>query len=423
MLALLAAALLAQPAVVGSSGVAVLGTDGGAATVLPLDAPRLYLDCLECDDVNYIRENVAFVVYVRDRADADVHVIVTWQLASNRGYEGTLRFLGLGRFAGMDDQLTVQVAADASPDDQRKELARALRVGLARYAARTRIGRELDVSWTPDAAPLPETDPWNRWVMSLAGRGSFTGESTYRSSLTNGSVTAARVTERWKIRAQTYVYFTETRFDLGDGVVVESFQRDSGASFFAGRGFGDHFAMGVRPSWSSSIYTNIRSQPAATGVVEWSVFPYSEATRRSVVFQAGPRVERPLYYEETIFEKEEETLFSESAQVTVDATQPWGSITGNLYAGHYFHDVSKAEYYATLSMSLRLVRGLSFSFSGSASLLRNQLYLPKAGATNEEILLRRQQLATQYTYSSSIGLTYTFGSIFTPVVNTRLAGY
>lgn len=420
-LALLAAVFLAQPAVVGSSGVAVLGSSG-VATVEPSDAPRLYLDCVDCD-TNYMRENIAFVVWVRDRADADVHAIVTLLPASDGGYGGTLRFLGLGRFAGMEDEITVHIGADASLDDLRTELARGLRVGLARYAARTHAGRSLDVAWMPSANPLaPEDDPWNRWVMTLAAAGSLSGESSYRDDSGNGSVAAARVTELWKIRAQTYVIFAESRFKLVDGV-HESFQRSSGASFLAGRGFGEYVTLGVRPTWSASTFSNIRSQPALTGFFEWSVFPYSEATRRSVVFQASPRVERPLYYEETIFEKHEETLFSESASVIVDVTQPWGSISGSVTGTHYFHDVSKAAGYASLNMSLRLVRGLSLTLSGSGSLIRDQLHLPKGGATDREILLRRQQLATQYTYSSSIGLTYTFGSIFTPVVNTRLAGY
>jgi len=430
ILALLATLLLAQaegevpePAVVGSSGAFATVGSNGTATVLPSDAPRLYLDCVECD-LNYIRENVGFVVYVRDRADADVHVIVTLQLASDGGYGGTLRFLGLGRFAGIEDEATVFIGADASLDDLRKELARGLRIGLARYAARTRVGRELDVAWTSAGAPpADENDPWNRWVMTLGANGSFTGESSYQENLGNGSATAARVTDLWKIQLQGYGNYSESRFDLGDGVVIESFERSSGGSFLAGRGFGDHVTLAVRPTWSTSTFSNTRSQPAATALFEWSVFPYSEATRRSLVFQVGPRVERRIYYEETIFEKRQETLFRESASIAVDTTQPWGSISGTLFGSHYFHDVSKASAYLTLQLSLRLVRGLSLTLFGSGSLIRDQLYLPKAGATDEEILLRRQQLATQYDYSSSIGLTYTFGSKFTPVVNTRLSGY
>ena len=42
-----------------------------------------------------------------------------------------------------------------------------------------------------------------------------------------------------------------------------------------------------------------------------------------------------------------------------------------------------------------------------------------AGATRDDILLARQQLATAYQYQMSVGLTFTFGSIFNGVVNPR----
>jgi hypothetical protein len=56
---------------------------------------------------------------------------------------------------------------------------------------------------------------------------------------------------------------------------------------------------------------------------------------------------------------------------------------------------------------------------GSVSRIRDQLYLKAGDATDEEILLRRRQLATSYRYRFSVGVTYTFGSIFNNVVNPR----
>lgn len=41
--------------------------------------------------------------------------------------------------------------------------------------------------------------------------------------------------------------------------------------------------------------------------------------------------------------------------------------------------------------------------------MRDQIYLPKEDASREEVLLRRQQLATSYRYSMSVAFTYTFG--------------
>jgi hypothetical protein len=74
------------------------------------------------------------------------------------------------------------------------------------------------------------------------------------------------------------------------------------------------------------------------------------------------------------------------------------------------------------SVNARLFKGFSLNMFGSVSLLRDQLYLAKGGATDEEILLQRRQLSTSYSYFAGVGITYTFGSIFNNVVNPRFEG-
>ena len=61
-------------------------------------ALRVFLDCAQCDE-NYLRTEITFINYVRDRADADVHVLVTTQPTGGGGQEYTIKFIGLGRFA------------------------------------------------------------------------------------------------------------------------------------------------------------------------------------------------------------------------------------------------------------------------------------------------------------------------------------
>ena len=65
---------------------------------------------------------------------------------------------------------------------------------------------------------------------------------------------------------------------------------------------------------------------------------------------------------------------------------------------------------------------MSFNVNGSSALVRDQIYLPDEDLTDEEILLRRRQLATDYEYRLSFGFTYSFGSIFNNIVNSRFAG-
>jgi len=55
-------------------------------------------------------------------------------------------------------------------------------------------------------------------------------------------------------------------------------------------------------------------------------------------------------------------------------------------------------------------------------MIHDQLSLPKGEATLEQVLLRRTMLETNYNYYFSIGLSYTFGSIYSNVVNPRFGG-
>ena len=65
---------------------------------------RIFLDCNRCDG-EYMRQEITFVDYMRDRRDADVHVLVTTQETGGGGTEYTLKFIGLGSFAGVDQTL------------------------------------------------------------------------------------------------------------------------------------------------------------------------------------------------------------------------------------------------------------------------------------------------------------------------------
>ena len=52
-------------------------------------------------------------------------------------------------------------------------------------------------------------------------------------------------------------------------------------------------------------------------------------------------------------------------------------------------------------------------------MIHNQLNLPKAGASDEDILLRQKELATQFSFFTNLTIFYTFGSIYNNVVNPR----
>jgi len=115
-------------------------------------------------------------------------------------------------------------------------------------------------------------------------------------------------------------------------------------------------------------------------------------------------------------------LFDESLSSTFELKEKWGSASITLEGSHYFHDLSKNRLRFHSDLTFRLFEGFSLLLHGNISRIHDQLSLPKEGATEDEILLHQRQLATQYDYFASVGLRYTFGSIYSNVVNPRFGG-
>src|SRR5688572_175792 len=118
---------------------------------------NLFFDCptAGCGDLDYMRREVPFVNWMRDRADADVHVLVTSQIAGGGGRVYTVAFLGLRAFAGDDHELSYSTSADATQDEQRSRLADRLRLGLVRYVQGTAAAEQIRVSYGQEADPSP----------------------------------------------------------------------------------------------------------------------------------------------------------------------------------------------------------------------------------------------------------------------------
>jgi hypothetical protein len=107
---------------------------------------------------------------------------------------------------------------------------------------------------------------------------------------------------------------------------------------------------------------------------------------------------------------------------SLDLKQAWGSISSSIEGAMYLHDTNKRHLIFFNSLDLRLFKGFSLFFFGQASLIHDQLYLPKGDLSDADRLLRLRQLETSYTYFMNFGLSYSFGSIFNNVVNPRFGG-
>jgi hypothetical protein len=103
----------------------------------------------------------------------------------------------------------------------------------------------------------------------------------------------------------------------------------------------------------------------------------------------------------------------------VEIKQPWGNVSASLSWLNFLTDFSKNRLEFWSGVSLHLFRGFAVGFNASYSRIHDQISLPKSQATEEEILLGRKMLRTSFSYGLSVGVSYTFGSIYTNVVNPR----
>ena len=86
-------------------------------------AVKVYLVCNDCD-LQYIKDEISYVNYVRDPKEADVTILRTSQTAGNGGEKYTLIFEGRKKFLNRNDTLEFSTMADATADDIRKLTAK-----------------------------------------------------------------------------------------------------------------------------------------------------------------------------------------------------------------------------------------------------------------------------------------------------------
>ena len=162
----------------------------------------------------------------------------------------------------------------------------------------------------------------------------------------------------------------------------------------------------------------INIQPA----VEYNIFPYAESSRRQLTLQYRIGSSHVRYDEETVFGVFEETLYEQMLTTSLRLQQPWGSSSLAITLSNFLDDVGKNRLTVFGNANIRIVRGLSLSFFANVSRVRDQVFLPRRGASDEEVLLRQRDLQTDFNYALNVNLRFTFGSIFNNIVNPRFDG-
>jgi hypothetical protein len=378
------------------------------------DALNVFMDASD-----YVRKEIPYVNYVRDIKDAGVYIITTYQHTGSGGSEHTFFFVGQKENAGMRDTLSFVTSPDETQDETRIKEVKTLKMGLMRYVAKTPLSKYMNITFTEPLSETVSSDKWNSWVYRASFNGWLDGQQSYSSTNLNGNLSASRVTENWKINLSGRYNYGIDNFDVGDGEIVTSENNSKSLNSLIVKSISDHWSYGGSIYMGSSSYSNYDFAVSALPGIEYDLFPYSESTRRQLrlLYSIGYRYAN--YTDTTVYNKLEDGHFMHSLNIAYEVVQKWGSIDVSLNYSNYLYDWSKNNLSLDGFLDLRIAKGLSLNFGGGASLIHDQLGLVKGGATAEEVLLRRKELATQFQYFTSFGFTYTFGSIYNNVVNPR----
>lgn len=430
---LAAALLLAAPA-------AALGPDGGSGPALGAQEPegeatgeeapagtalRIFIDCqTRFCDLDFFRREIAFVNYVRDRRDAQVHLILTSERTGGGGRNFVLDFIGREAFTGVEEHLETSTRANLAEEEILEAVTRAIKMGLVRYVARTPAAERLRISWeereggVPEVA-TPEEDPWNFWVFRTSLNGSLSGEERRDALSLFGSFSANRVTEALKIELDLGGHYSESNFDVDSTTTITSITRFYNAAALVVWSLGDHWSAGFQSSAGHSSFGNRELAVRVAPAVEYNLFRYQESERKQLTFRYAVGLNHFDWEETTIFGRDSETRLDQRLSVSLNVRQPWGSAGGRLRGSTFLDDLGRHRLDLFGGVDLRLFKGLSLDLNGSVARVQDQINLPAGDATEEEILLRIRELATGFEYRISVGFSYTFGSIFSNVVNPR----
>ncbi len=422
-------------------GLLVLIAAAGAATAQALTAqqgqgvngsrPSVFLDCASrnCNS-NYFRTELPWVNWVRVPESSDVHVIMTSQTTGAGGQEYQLDFMGNG-----DSAYEYQLLFQSLPTDTDREildgLAHTIGVGLLHFATANGFHSVARIVELDEEGIDPEErvvageevdDAWNFWVFRLGGRAEIDGEKTRRTKAINGNMSASRVTPTWKMNFRGNVNFNRREIDLVDDPTFIDQRTDWGLSELIAYSLAGHWSVGVQGEIRKITRFNQDLRWEVTPALEYSFFPYEEATRRAltVFYKVGPAYRR--YLEETDFGHLSETRWEHSIEIELSQRQQWGDASISLMGSHFLHDTNLYNVSMEGDIDFRIARGVSINGEASISWVNDQIYLPGEGVTDAEALLNLQQRSQDFNYGIEVGFSFQFGSIYNNVVNNRFGG-
>ncbi|MCF8240681.1 MAG: hypothetical protein K9J16_04780 [Melioribacteraceae bacterium] len=382
---------------------------------------KLFIDCDHCD-MTYFREEITFVNHVRDRKDADVHLLILDE-DTGSGTQFILNFIGIGQFANINDTLYVTISEIDTDDDERKKIVQKIKLGLIQFISNSPLADHIELVFNGNnedqqTQAIAQSDEWDNWVFQVELDSYFDGEESQSFYNLSSSFSANRVTDDWKLQAAFRNSYNESNFEYND-TNIKNISRRRNLFLTAIHSISNHWSLAYWFYNWTSTYSNEKMIFSTGPGIEYSFFPYTESSSRALKLQYRIFLRHNDYFEETIFFKTKELYVKQEVELILEYNQPWGSIDVALEYQNSFSDFEHNRLQAFADFEIKLVKGLAVNFDVGISRIHDQISLAKGNASIDEVLLQRRELETEFEYWGSFGFSYTFGSIYNNIVNTR----
>lgn len=381
---------------------------------------NFFLDCEDCD-LTFIRQELSFVSFVRDPLLADVHILVTDSNTGSGGYKYFLNFIGKEEFTGINNEYVVITNQSDTYDDTRKTLLKAFKVGILQYYSKTGFIDRLNINIEDKENKKADEmviDPWNKWIFKIESGGEFQKEESQNEYSITTAASIQKITEEWKGSiGASYEINRENYFDNGNRISNKQDTKEISARYI--KSLTNKWSARIYGEYASRTYLNIKHKFSSSAALEYNIFPWNESHKRVLAVRYNIAIASYNYIEETIYDKMNEALFSESLEVHLELIQPWGQLSLGLEGSHLFQDFSKNQLTLESDFSIYISKNISVFVTIQSDMIHDQLYLPKGDISLEDLLLKRRKLATTYEMSGQIGFRFTFGSIYNNAVNER----
>lgn len=380
---------------------------------------KVFLDCGFCDQT-YIKQNLGNVEFVRDQNFADVHLFFRTQRNANGGQKYDIEFIGKNDFMGVDDLVTFSTNTDMTNDAVRNHILRYLKLGLVRYWVKKGSVDAISVTVISEEDETEEEvkDPWNYWVFRIGANGFFNGQESNRSSNYRLNISARRVTDKNKFNFNASFSEDKSIFSFDDEDII-AINNGKFLNINDVISISDHWSAGAFGSLGSSTFSNRDFFWEFKPAIEYNFFKYAESAKKQLALSYRVGVVNNTYIERTVFGELKEQLWEHNISLGGSINQKWGNLFAQASFDQFLDDLTLNSLEFSLGANVRLFKGFSFNINGNYEITRNQINLPAGDVSLEELLLQQQQLQSGFNYFVSVGLSYSFGSIYNTIVNPR----